>query len=64
MLGDCFLFGGIGDSTAGDFSVWSISSSRTAHEGISWESADYFLIELIFAIYFLHKIHYSKANIS
>ena len=30
MLGDCFLFGGIGDSAAGDVSVWSVSSSRTA----------------------------------
>ena len=25
-------FGGIGDSTAGDVSEWSISSSRTAHD--------------------------------
>ena len=57
-------FGGIGDSTAGDVSEWSISSSRTAHEGISWESADYFFIELIFAIHFYPQIHYSKANLS
>ena len=29
-------------------------------EAVSWESADCFLIELIFAIHFYLQIHYSK----